>query len=100
MLLAAYQRELAAHLDRFRRYPRAARLRRDEGEALVRFAIDRAGHVLSLSLDRQSGSAILDEESLDRIHRAEPLPPMPEGLAAARVEILLPIRFRLDNSDR
>jgi protein TonB len=49
-------------LQRFRRYPAAARSRKEEGTVLLSFSVDRAGHVLSRTIARSSGQADLNEE--------------------------------------
>lgn len=93
--LAGYLARLAAHLERHKRYPEEARRRRAEGEALVRFTLDRAGHVLSFTLVRSSGVPALDAEIAALLARAAPFPPMPEALAQARLTVELPIGFSL-----
>ena len=89
--LAAIQGRLA----RYKVYPRAAQLAREQGTVLLRFAVARDGRVLSWSIERGSGVASLDRQVETIIERAAPLPPIPESLAADRLDIVLPVQFAL-----
>ncbi|GLR83036.1 energy transducer TonB (plasmid) [Azospirillum oryzae] len=89
----SWQGRLLSHLERHKRYPRAAQARRQEGVAQVRFTIDRDGNVLSVRLDRSSGVPSLDEETVEMVHRASPLPAPPEEMAKDRIELVVPVQF-------
>lgn len=78
---ASYHAQVLARLREARRYPTAARARRQEGVAQVRFTLDARGRVLDASLVRSSGHAVLDREALDTVRRAAPLPAPPPGSA-------------------
>jgi periplasmic protein TonB len=94
-VLPSWQAQVMAHLERRKRYPRAAQFRREEGTARVRFVIDRAGVVLSFRLEGSSGSAELDQETLSLIERASPLPPPPAEIARDHMEMVAPVKFAL-----
>ena len=91
----AYLAELQAYLQRHRRYPRGAQLRRQEGTAVLYFVIDRQGNVLDYRIERSSGYRLLDREVAAMLERAKPLPPAPPDLQRSRFELLLPIRFAM-----
>ncbi|WP_049974134.1 energy transducer TonB [Azospirillum sp. B4] len=91
-----YEGRLMAQLYRFKRYPAQARQRHQTGTALLRFTIDRSGHVLAASLERGSGSALLDEETLALVRRADPLPPMPDDRPGPSLELVVPVEFSLN----
>jgi protein TonB len=93
-LTKSWQNALVAHLNRHKRYPEAARARRDTGEAHLRFVMDRAGRILEASLVRSSGATILDDEALAMIRRASPLPLPPAAVQGEHIELVVPIRFR------
>ena len=82
-------------LERFRRYPSAARRERQEGIVYVRFTIDRQGHVLESVLVRTSGHPLLDREGTTLVKRADPLPPPPAELAGETITLTVPIEFFL-----
>jgi protein TonB len=93
--MPTWQSQLLAHIRRHKNYPRAAMIRRQEGATLVRFALDRKGKVLSYRLERSSGHAILDEETLDLIRRAQPLPAPPPEMPDDRIELVVPVQYSL-----
>lgn len=91
----SYQGLLLRHLERHKRYPRSARLRREEGIAQLRFTMDRAGNVLGFRLVSSSGHESLDAEVTAMLERAAPLPPLPAEMPQARLELIVPVAFEL-----
>lgn len=89
-----WQKALVLQLDRFKRYPSAARLKRVQGVTTVEFVIDRQGNVTSSRVAKSSGSDVLDAASLGVLARASPLPRPPGDIAAGRIELSLPIQFQ------
>lgn len=79
-----------AHLERRKRYPAAARGRREEGIVQVRFRIDGSGNVLTADLVQSSGYGALDDEAIDLVIRASPVPEPPPGMNGT---VTVPIRF-------
>lgn len=92
---ADYLAALRAWLERHKEYPSRARRRRIEGTALLVFVMDRSGKVLAQRIERSAGEPTLDRAALEMIDRAQPLPPLPDGLGGARLEIRVPVQFRL-----
>ena len=90
-----YMSALQAWLERHKEYPRRARLRRQEGTALLYFVIDRSGQVLEARLQQTSGHDLLDRAVMAMIERAQPLPSMPDEMRDARLELVVPIEFFL-----
>ena len=91
--IPAYRDMIAAHLQRHKQYPAAARAAGQTGTAVVAFTIDRNGRVLARSLSRSSGSAALDAEVLAMIMRAQPMPAFPAAMTQAKMAFSVPIRF-------
>jgi protein TonB len=91
--MPTYEHAILTHLERHKKYPRSARRRGQEGTAYVRFRLDRQGNVLSSELAKSSGHDILDQEVLDTMRRANPLPPMPPEIAGATISVTVPVRF-------
>ena len=89
---ARWQSRLMSHLERRKRYPSAARSKREEGTVYVRFRIDDSGNVLSVSLSRSSGFPSLDNAVLDMVRAASPVPAPPVGVNKT---ITAPVRFNL-----
>jgi periplasmic protein TonB len=90
-----YMARLRAWLEKHKRYPRSARLRRQEGTAMLSFVIDREGRVMEYSIRESSGHRILDEEVAAMIERAQPLPGFPDDLQRSRLELVVPVQFFL-----
>lgn len=88
----SWEGRVMAQLERFRRYPHAARARRHEGVVQVRVTLSRDGHLLALSVEKSSGYAMLDQAALDTFRRAEPLPAVPDDRPAP-VELSFPVEF-------
>jgi protein TonB len=92
---ASWQTLLIKHLQRFKNYPSGARERKEGGEALLSFTMDRNGHVLSRRIVRSSGHPDLDAEALAMVERAQPLPAFPASMTEAELDLTLPIHFSL-----
>jgi len=93
--LTSFQGRVMARLAQVKRYPPAARARREQGVAAVRFTLTGQGRVRTIALDRSSGSSLLDREALETVRRAQPLPRIPEELSdplllTVAVEFVLP----------
>jgi periplasmic protein TonB len=89
-----YRRALSAWLERHKVYPEAARRRGEEGGAVLRFRIDRAGRVLDYRLIRSTGYPELDA-AIDRMMHSATLPPFPAGMVQSEIAVSVPIRFNL-----
>jgi periplasmic protein TonB len=92
---ASWASEVSKQLQRQKRYPSAARARGEQGEALLGFTVDRAGHVLSYRIVRGSGHPDLDAEVLAMIERAQPLPAFPADMTLDRIEMNQRVGFAL-----
>lgn len=90
-----WQTALLKRLQNYKRYPRAAQARGEQGVVLLHFKIDRHGRVLARHIQRSSGFAELDGEVLAMIERAQPLPAFPASMAEDELDLTVPIRFSL-----
>ncbi|WP_296805419.1 energy transducer TonB [Thiocapsa sp.] len=90
-----YYAELAAWLERHKRYPSQARKMRQEGIVRVRFVIERNGKVVSHRIETSSGHAVLDHAASELLRRASPMPAIPASMGRSRLEIVVPIAYRL-----
>jgi protein TonB len=87
----AYGALVFGHLQRFKRYPMAAH--GAAGTVLVRFALNRAGEVISSDVSKSSGNDVLDREALDILRRASPFPPFPAAKPGTQESYLAPVNF-------
>ena len=92
---SSWRSQVAAHLARYKRYPAEAEARHDTGTVRLSFTMDRSGRVLSRHIQGSSGSAVLDQEVLSMIARAQPLPAFPPGMPQPRMTLVVPIRFSI-----
>lgn len=90
-----WQKTLLTHIDKFKRYPEAAREAQTAGETLVELTMDRTGALRGSQLLRSSGSAALDAEALAMLSRAVPLPVPPSDVVGEVFRMAIPVRFRL-----
>ncbi len=91
-----WQKQIVALLERNKRYPPTAQSRRQQGVAQVFFSLDRQGRVVESRVVRSSGAAVLDEEAVALVRRAQPFPAWPaREFTGERVDLTVPIRFNL-----
>jgi protein TonB len=88
----SWEGRVLARLEKFRRYPGAARSARQQGVAYIRFRINRDGRVLSSALVRSSGYPALDQAALETLRRADPLPRVPAD-RPDEIELSVPVEF-------
>jgi TonB family protein len=87
-----WQKELLAHLNKYKRYPSDRSER--SAEILVTFAIDRTGHVLQTNVAKGSGDVAFDHAALAMVERASPLPAPPPLVADEGLVFSLPVIFK------
>jgi protein TonB len=93
--IPTWKTQVVSMLERNKRYPAAARSRNEQGTTQLAFSLDRQGRVTSSRIVRSSGSAALDQETLELVRRAQPFPPPPAGLPGAEVSLSVPVRFNM-----
>jgi periplasmic protein TonB len=91
----SYLSLLFSKLESNKVYPHTARIRKEQGTAVLRFTIDRNGHVLAYRLDKSSGHGDLDHEVEQMLARSEPFPQMPPDMTQAQLELVVPVQFSL-----
>jgi len=87
----AYNALVFGHLQRFKRYPAAAR--GASGTVVVRFELDREGNVIGSAVTKSSGNGVLDREALEILRRASPFPPFPAAKPGAQDSYIAPVNF-------
>jgi protein TonB len=93
--LAAYGRELAGAVATRQRYPRLAQLRQWQGTAVLQLELAAAGGLLAVRVLSSSGHEILDQQALEMVRAAVPLPPLPGVLAGQPLTVDVPVVFKL-----
>lgn len=96
-LLAAYRQALVQAALGYKRYPPLARERGWEGTVELTVVLLPRHPAPVLRVSRGSGVALLDDQALEMMSRAVRRLPVPEALQSARAQLIVPIRFRLDD---
>ncbi|MGQ0577680.1 MAG: energy transducer TonB [Betaproteobacteria bacterium] len=97
-LLQIYGQSISKEIKRYQKYPPLAQRRGWEGAVDVQLQIAADGKVTSITLGRSSGRSILDEEALNMVRRASPLPQAPQNLRGRELTVTVPIVFKLQES--
>jgi periplasmic protein TonB len=92
---ATWQKELVAHLDKHKRYPKERQQK--SAEIQIRFTLDRLGHVLATDIEKGSGDPAFDEAALAMVRRSDPVPMPPPVIADEGLTFTLPVIFRVKN---
>jgi periplasmic protein TonB len=91
--VASYKQMVAAHLQRFKQYPPAAKAAGQQGTARISFTLSRGGGVISAGLGGSSGHSALDAETLAMVRRAQPFPPFPSDVKQSSMSFSAPVAF-------
>lgn len=93
--IASWHRKIALQVERHKGYPAAARARHEMGTAELAFTLDRNGKVVASRVVHSSGSAALDQETIETVRRAQPFPPPPANMPGETFDFTVPIRFNI-----
>lgn len=94
-LLERYTRDLIARVNEHRQYPMLARVRGWQGTVIVDVRIGAVGEVVSLAIARSAGHEVLDQQAMQMIRDASPLPAPAHADASQPLLVQLPITFSL-----
>jgi protein TonB len=92
--VANWKTSLVLHLNKFKRFPRAARGAEPDKPITVRFRVDRTGKVLDAEVVAASGIAPLDQEARDMVLRASPMPRPPAASPDDIHVFVVPVLFK------
>ncbi len=90
-----YLRALIQRIHQKKYYPRRARRRREEGEVLVAFVIERSGEISDLRVTGSSGHDSLDQAAIKTLKKISPFRELPPELGVGRWELAVPIAYSL-----
>ena len=77
-------------------YPRQAYERKEEGDVVVKFSVNRNGVLEQALVLTSSGSGFLDQGALEVIDAAAPYDPFPGNLKLSKLHIIATFKYRLD----
>jgi len=90
-----YGNALANALAKYQQYPKIAQARGYQGDVLVEVQLDSNGNVTSSKISKPSGYELLDNQALEMVKKASPLPPPPYALRGRSFNVLVPVSFHL-----
>ncbi len=96
--LERYGRSLSSLLARQQNYPRLAAMRGWEGEVQLRVTIARRGNIVATQIVRSSGFEVLDQNAVQLVAAAAPLPRPPEQLQNRDIQVIVPVHYKLEKS--
>jgi protein TonB len=98
-ILRGFLRTVSRRIEESKRYPGWAMDAGLEGKVVVRFTILQDGTLSEeIRLVESSGAEILDNAAIAAIRHAAPFPSLPQALNQERLQIELPMDFRLTES--
>lgn len=94
-----YLARLREKIEAARRYPERARRMGQEGRVMVRFIVRGGGEIERVDLAEPSSFPLLNRAAVETIRSLSSLPPLPPEFGA-RMEVTLPLVYRLEQSGR
>lgn len=95
-----YLERLRRWVNRYKQYPPSALDRKQEGQVLLGFTLERDGTVLDAWIEKSSGSKVLDEAALRMMHEASPVPPVPPSYRGSKLSLAMPVNYSIGFLDR
>lgn len=93
--LQVWEAAMSEKLERFKRYPEDSRQRHEQDVVSLRITVGRSGQVLRVAVVHSRGFTLLDQEALQMVQQAAPLPPLPQELSGDRLNVIVPVEFFL-----
>ena len=87
-----YAWQLAQKLSQHQQFIRNATA--EAGTVVLRITIARDGRLMAVGLSRSSGSATLDNFTLNMVRQAAPYGPLPDDITGSQHTFILPLNFR------
>ena len=91
----SYLEMVRLRIEKYKKYPHAARIRQIEGSVTVRFVITPEGDIKSANIVKTSGNKALDGAALMAVKEAAPFPKAPAHLFKGKIPLELTIVFEL-----
>jgi periplasmic protein TonB len=95
-----YLEALRRWLAKYKQYPDEAVAKKEEGMVVLGFTLARDGTVLSAWIVRSSGFPVIDQAALDMMHRASPVPPVPDHYKGTELKLAMPIDYSIGLFDK
>lgn len=86
---------LSREIVKYKQYPRIAEMRGWQGVVEIDIQLDGNGSLITTEIHTSSGYELLDNQALEMVKKASPMPTPPEGLRNKIFKVMVPISFRL-----
>lgn len=93
--LSSYLAMVRDRIEKHKKYPHIARIRRIEGRVTIRFVITPDGDIHNPAVTKTSRHRILDKAALTGVIKAAPFPKPPEGLIKDKLPMEIIVVFAL-----
>lgn len=93
-----YLADLLAALSRHKRYPRSARLRRQQGRVVVGLVLQNDGTITQVKIARPSGHSVLNRAALRSVHSLARFKPFPPDVNRQVWRLSIPFQYSIDGS--
>jgi protein TonB len=90
-----YLNTIRGLIERRKKYPRVARLRKLQGKVIIEFELSLAGEVKSIRVAEGSRFDILNRAATSAVEDAAPYPKPPGGLFSGKILLRIPVVFEL-----
>ena len=94
--IGEYGSMLGRAIAKYKSYPKIAQMRGWQGECLLDIRMDGNGNVISAKVRDSTGHEALDNQALEMVRKASPLPTPPEALRSRTFNITIPVSFKLE----
>jgi periplasmic protein TonB len=94
---ADYRSLVRGYIGRNRFSPPQSRRAGLSGDIGVRFIVNRAGDISSVTIARSSGHELLDSEAVEFVRRLRSVPAFPRDLRRAEIPLNITLRFSLES---
>lgn len=92
-----YKSRLEQEIVKHKEYPRIAKMRGWQGEAVIELQIDQNGRPASVKVQTSSGYEALDKTAIEMVRKTVAATQLPDILRGSSSTFLVPVAFRLQN---
>lgn len=94
--MAVYVRSVQERIAKNVFYPKAAQEAKTQGTVELNLSIIKSGSLASASVNKSSGSTLLDEAAMETVHRLSPYSAFPSDVTLNKITVTIPIVYRLE----
>ncbi|PSM53231.1 energy transduction protein TonB [Campylobacter blaseri] len=95
--ISSWQGKVFAHINKYKKYPKSALFKKQEGTVYVQIKIDKSGYVIDKNVKKQAKHSSLNRASIQIFDEASPLPAPPKSILGddKYIVINIPILYNI-----